>query len=144
VMWHFYVRNGIAYLPRVLRTTAGFYLDADPVQVIPTSDQERLVATLATIMAAGNESTRTPRREEYGVPVVAKAAGFSDWGKFARNAKRFAIYKTATGYEIPVLERTPVGAWTERRIGEGVEHLPDDLGEAARQLVAKAIRETSH
>ena len=141
-MWHFYVRGGIAYVPKVLKTDVGFFLDSDPVAVIPLADAERLIDTLVTAIRNGNEGGKAPARHEYGMPVVARAAGVSDWSTFARTARLFRIRQTESGYEIAAMGRASDGAWSERRFGDRVEHVTAGPTEAARRLVAKAVQET--
>src|SRR5688500_13934138 len=54
-MWHFYVRGGKAYVPVVAQTDAGFFLDIDPVAVVPVDasrphDDRRPIGTVSVSM----------------------------------------------------------------------------------------------
>lgn len=114
LMWHFYVRRGFAYVPTVAKTDAGFFVDVPPVSVVALSDRQTLIGVLERAISSGNVSIRTPRRDQYpSVPAVAAAAGLKSWSTFEKGSRCFAIYKTAAGYEIPLLKMADTGGWKE-------------------------------
>jgi len=45
-LWHIYIRSGMAYIPVVAKTVAGFYLEVEPVEVVHLSDKLALIAAL--------------------------------------------------------------------------------------------------
>jgi hypothetical protein len=36
--WEFYLRRGMGYVPTTVQTDAGFYLNVEPVDVMPVGD----------------------------------------------------------------------------------------------------------
>ena len=137
-MWHFYVRGGKAYVPVVAQTDAGFFLDIDPVAVIPVDDHEALIRTIAQQIATGNPVVAAPERSAYGTPVVVRAAGVKTWATFEKNARCFTAYRTEAGYELPPMEKTTQG-WVENM--QKAKKLPplSSSHEVAQELVQQAF-----
>lgn len=133
-LWHFYVRKGLAYIPTVAQTEAGFFIDIEPVLTLPVSDRERLIQAIASMVSRANVCVPTPARSDYGTPVVVTAAGVKTWATFEKIAQLYKIYRTDTEYEIPRVERTDRG-WMDSPYE--VKRLPLSLSheEVARILV---------
>ncbi len=136
-MWHFYIRKGMAYLPTIARTEAGFFLDIEPVVVLQADRRGDLIRALGQSIASGNVSALTPKRGAYGTPAILKAASIKTWATFERGARCYTVYRTDSGYEIPTMEHRAEG-WVEN--AEKTKRLPlsshpDDV---ARVLVDDA------
>lgn len=63
MLWHIYVRKGIAYVPTVAQTVAGFYLDIEPVVAVPATDVSAVQAAVRQAIGRGN-----PRYQPLPVP----------------------------------------------------------------------------
>src|SRR5208282_1072121 len=100
MLWHFYARKGIAYLPTVARTEAGYYQDVDPVASIPISETEALCRAVREVIARGNPVVSTPTRANMPRPVVLKYAGVNTWKAFARGTSIWSIYEENGAYKI--------------------------------------------
>jgi hypothetical protein len=73
MLWHLYLRKGTAYIPTVsLPAGAGYYLDIDPVEVVPAADSEALRHAVKQAIGRGNPRVPTPPRD--AAPVVLKYA----------------------------------------------------------------------
>jgi hypothetical protein len=62
MLWNFYLRNGTAYVPTVAQTEAGFYLDVEPVEVVPATDFQALQQAIKRSLNRGNPKVPTPSR----------------------------------------------------------------------------------
>lgn len=137
-MWHFYIRKGKAYVPTVAQTEAGFFLDIDPVTVLPADDREALVRSIADVIAAGNPVVPAPARGAYPTPAVLQAAGVKTWSTFEKSARCFTVYRTESGYEIPAMERAAEG-WVENPQRAKKLPLSSSHDEVARTLAEQVV-----
>jgi len=143
--YHFYVRNGIVYIPTMGKMDQGFYRDVEPVAVVSASNTEAMRQALAAVIARGNPIVPMLRRREWSAPVVLKYAGVRSWsafeqgmslwglddknGKFALIGKR----KQSNGATVDDPERTftfSPGSTTE----DVIEKIIVILQEAARKV----------
>ena len=99
-LWHVYIRAGIAYIPVVAKTVAGFYLEIEPVAVVQVSDKPALIKTLENVGAEGIPAVPTPPRESFSKPVVMQRAEEKSWGKFARSTELWNISLDDLCYEV--------------------------------------------
>jgi hypothetical protein len=134
MLWHLYLSKGKAYVPTVARTTAGFYMDVEPVEVIQLADVDAVEAAIRRMIASGNPEISTPSRATFPKPVVLQYAKSSSWAGFERSATCWQIARTPSGYEVGPLRPSASGGWEEDP--EQVEPLPHDVGATA---LAKAV-----
>ncbi len=88
---HVYVRRGIAYVPCLAQTTAGFYLEVNPVLTASLSVPGDLERTLARAVAHEHTSVPTPDRHARRLSVLALAANVKSASAFDRVARMFSI-----------------------------------------------------
>ncbi|MDH0863147.1 hypothetical protein [Mitsuaria sp. GD03876] len=134
-VFNLYVRDGVAYLPVTARTTAGYYLDVDPVVTLDPPDAASLEAALRRVMTAGNPERPTPSRASFPAPVVLAPAGVKSWGTFVKRAANFSI--VLRDAEVEINESGPAldGDWTEGRM----DRLACPPEEAARAIAIHVL-----
>jgi hypothetical protein len=88
---HCYVRNGIVYIPTQGMMDKGFYLDVEPVAVVPLANAKALHRAFAETIARGNPKVPIPRHPNIPTPVVLKYAGVKNWRSFARGTTTWAL-----------------------------------------------------
>jgi hypothetical protein len=112
-MWHVYVRKGMAFVPDVARTKAGFFLDIEPVRVIQVSDLHSLASAIEQAMVAGNPLVPTPTRAAFPKPVILKPAGVKNWNAFVKRAACFTIFHLGDELEISETAPNDNGDWVD-------------------------------
>src|SRR5256885_17252816 len=99
MLWNLYLRNGTAYVPTVAQTEAGFFLDTDPVEVIPAVNTEALRNAVKQAIARGNPKVPTPTRAAFPKPVVLRYAKVKSWSAFEKGCSNWTIVETDGLYQ---------------------------------------------
>ncbi len=100
MLWQVYSRKGLVYVPTVARTEAGYYMDIDPVEVVPAKDTPSLERAIKKAISNGNPIVPTPSRAAFPEPVVLKYAGMKSWRAFENGASNWTIVQKDGIYEI--------------------------------------------
>jgi hypothetical protein len=100
MLWQIYLKNGTAYVPTVAETEAGFYVDVDPVKVIPALDSEALQRAIKETIARGNPRIPTPRPAAFLKSAVLKYANVNSWSEFEKDASCWKIVENGGKYRI--------------------------------------------
>src|SRR5688572_21248607 len=82
MLWQLYLRKGMAYVPTVAQTGAGFYTNIEPVAVVPVTDSGALENAIKIAMSKGNPIVPTPTRDAFPKPVVLEYAKVKSWSAF--------------------------------------------------------------
>ena len=85
MLLNLYVKHGVAYIPTVAQTEAGFFLDTEPVAVVPVDNAEALQRAVVEAIRRGNPKIPTPTRAAFPKPVVLKYAQETSWSAFKKN-----------------------------------------------------------
>ncbi len=111
------LKEGIVYVPTVAKTKAGFYMNREPVAVVPAANTAALRRALHDVMARGNAIIPTPKRNAYPPPVLPKYAGEKTWPAFMRGASEWSIMEKNGNYQIVPYRKNPKGgeSWVEDR-----------------------------
>ena len=88
---HCYLRSGIVYIPTQGMMDKGFYLDVEPVAVVPLAETKALHNAFAETIVRGNPKVPIPRPPNYPPPVVLKYAGVKSWRSFARGTSTWSL-----------------------------------------------------
>lgn len=109
------LKNGIVYVPTVAKTETGFYMDREPVAVVPAANTEALRRALYDVVARGNAIIPTPKRNAYPPPVLPKYAGEKTWSAFMRGVSEWNISEKDGNYQIVQYRENPKrdGSWIE-------------------------------
>lgn len=126
MLWNLYIRNGTAYVPTVAQTEAGFFLDVDPVAVVPVTDTEALQNALKLSIDRGNPRVPTPTRAAFPKPVVLKYAKVKSWAAFEKGCSNWTIVQQDGCYQIKRGRKRPDSGW-EDDAGQ-IEALPVGIG----------------
>jgi hypothetical protein len=54
------LKDGIVYVPTIVKTEAGFYMHHEPVAVVPVANTDALWRAFHDVMEKGNEIVPTP------------------------------------------------------------------------------------
>jgi hypothetical protein len=111
--WHVYVRKGMAFVPNVAQTEAGFFLDVDPVRVAKLDDLQSLASAIEQAIAAGNPRVPTPTRAAFPKPVILKPAGAKNWKGFVERGACFTVFHSRDELELTETSRNDEGEWLD-------------------------------
>src|SRR5262245_20536350 len=100
MLWNLYLSKGIVIIPTVSKTVAGFYLETEPVEVVPAQDVDRLDLALKRTIERGTPIVSTPTRAKFPEPVVLKYAKENSLASFEKRASCFSLVKRESVYEI--------------------------------------------
>jgi hypothetical protein len=128
-------------IPTKARTTAGFYMDVEPVEVADITEPHAVQQALKRAWARGNPLVATPSRRDYPRPVVLHHAGVRTWASYEKGVRSWSIDQSGGVFEIIPLRRR-----RDRGLEEDIEHrkvLPqgaglDDLAARVAEIVALA------
>ncbi len=138
-LWHVYVRQGIAYVPTVARADAGFYLDIEPVAVVPATDVDGVQAAVRKAIGKGNPRIPTPSRATFPKPVILKHAKAKSWSVFEKGASVLTISRKGDCYKIQAGRKRPDAGWEPDP--SQVELLPEGAGvEVVAERVSSAVK----
>jgi hypothetical protein len=104
---------GTVYVPTVAQTEAGFYLDIDPVEVVPAADTESLQRTIRKALSSGNPIVATPTRATFPKPVVVKYAKVKSWSTFEKGTLVWTIVENSGNYQIEPKRKAPDRGWED-------------------------------
>jgi len=108
------LKNDTVYLPTVAKTEAGFYLNREPVAVVPAAETDLLRSALHDVISRGNAVIPTPKRDAFPLPVLPKYAGEKTWSAFMRGASEWKIGEKDGNYEIVQYRKHHKnGSWVE-------------------------------
>ncbi len=113
MFFHFYLRNGIVFVPTTGRVVPGGpYRDMEPVAVVPLSNPEAMRQALRAAISRGNPPAPRYPPGAHPQPVVVKYAGVKSWAAFARGTLAWGISERDGKYQIIGYSRHPDG-WRE-------------------------------
>ena len=141
MLWHMYLHKAMAYVPTIAQTQAGFYMDIEPVAVIPVTNVGALENAIRVAMGKGNPIVPTPARAAFPKPVVLRYAKVKSWSAFERDALSWTILEKAGRYQIEPGRKRPDGKGWEPD-PDRVETLPPGTtpDEVARRVAAILAR----
>lgn len=113
MLYHCIFKNDIVYLPTVAKVEAGYYMDIEPVAVVPVSNTESLRRAFSDTMSRGNKVIPTPTRANHPPPVLLKYAGAKTWAALQRGALTWDIKEKDGNYQIVGHRTHPKGYWEE-------------------------------
>jgi hypothetical protein len=139
--WMMIFRRGKVFIPTMARTTAGFYLAVDPVEVVNASDSDAIESAFLKTIQSGHPTVPTPSRDGFPEWVVLKYAGVKSAATFERLAKSWALSIRGENYALTPYRPFETGGSVEDT--EQVELIPiaTPLPEVVRRLVNKAKSE---
>ena len=140
---HVYLRNGTVYVPTVVQTEAGFYMDVEPVRVVPATDSKVMQRMIMEAMSNGNPVIPTPTRATFPKPVLLSYANVRSWSAFEKDAQVWTIYVQNGNYQIKPGRRRADRGWEDDP--ERAESLPpgtvlDAVAQRVASLVEIALR----
>ena len=131
------LKNAQVYLPTVAKTEAGFYMNREPVAVVPASDADALRRELRKLLKHGNPAIPTPKRDALPRPVLLKYAGERSWSAFMRGASEWDIYEKDGKYQITPYRKDPEGS--QNWVADSERRLTFPLGTSADEVIERMI-----
>jgi hypothetical protein len=113
MLWHFYLRNDTAFVPTMGQTEAGFYLDIEPVEVVPAKDIQALRGAIQQAINRGNPRVSTPSRATFPKPVVLRHAKVKSWSAFEKGAMNWKVIEKDGNYQIKPGRKHPERGWED-------------------------------
>jgi hypothetical protein len=139
------LKDGVVYLPTVAKTEAGFYIDREPVAVVPVMETGALRHALQEVTRRGNPIIPTPKRNAFPPPVLPKYAGVKSWSKFMQGASDWKIVEHNRSYRIVPYRKDPKGGPSrvedrDRKIDLPPGTAPDEMIEQMIAILQDAAR----
>lgn len=107
--FHFYLKNGIVYVPIVGKMGEGFYRDIQPVAVVAASNTGALREALSGAIAHGNPRVPMLQRRQWPPPVILKYAGAKNWSSFERDMSLWGLEEKNGAFTIMGKRKKPDG-----------------------------------
>jgi hypothetical protein len=124
MLFHAYLRDGIAYIPTVVRLQkGGAFMDVEPVAVEPVANTEGLRRAFSDAIARENVFVPNPPKNNWPRPILLKYSGAKTWSAFARNASVWSIDEENGVYSIGGYKEHPDGYWVRDK-SRKIEFLP--------------------
>lgn len=139
MLWNVYLREGMAFIPTVAQTDAGFFLDVDPVGVVSATDAEALQHAIKQAIGRGNPKVPAPTRAAFPKPVVLRYAKLKSWTAFEKGCLNWTIVEKDGGYHVKQGRRRPDRGWEDDP--ERTEALPPGTGiDEVAQRVSSSVQ----
>jgi hypothetical protein len=144
MFFHGYLRNGVVYVPTVVRLQkGGAYMDVDPVAVEPIANAEGLRRAFSDAIARKNVFVPNPPKDNWPRPILLKYSRAKTWSAFARGASMWSIDEENGVYSIAAYKEHPDGYWVRDKnrktefpsgtpVGEVIDRMIAILQDAAR------------
>ncbi len=114
MLWKIYLRKRMAYVPTVAATEAGFFLEIDPVEVVPADEAEAVQAAIKRALGRGNPKVPTPTRAAAPKPVILKYANVNSWSAFENGTETWTVIQDDNGsYQIKRGRRRSDAGWED-------------------------------
>jgi hypothetical protein len=139
MLWNVYLRNGMAFIPTVAQTDAGFFLDVDPVGVVSATDTEALQHAIKQALGRGNPKVPAPTRAVFPKPVLLKYAKVKSWPAFEKGCLNWTIVEKDGVYHVKQGRRRPDRGWEDDP--KRIEALPPGAGiDEVAQRVTSSVQ----
>jgi hypothetical protein len=113
MLWRFYLRKGIVYIPTLGKIDKGFYRGVEPVAVVPMSNTEALHRALLDAVMRGNPAIPRLQQGERHTPITLKYAGVKTWSAFERGTSYWGIEERDGIFRIVFHQRAETQGWEE-------------------------------
>jgi hypothetical protein len=113
MLWNVYLRQGVAYIPTVAQTDAGFFLDVDPVAVVSATDTEALQHAIKQAIGRGNPKVPAPTRAAFPKPVLLGYAKVKSWSAFEKGCLSWTIVEKNGVYCVKPGLKRPDHGWED-------------------------------
>lgn len=89
--WNIYLVRDKLIVPTFAKTSAGFYVEVEPVFVSSISDFGDSVNAIKQALELGNPRIPTPDREKVSRPVILQHAHAKSWSSFIQKATCWSV-----------------------------------------------------
>jgi hypothetical protein len=135
MLCHLYIRNGTAYVPTAAKTQAGYYLDIEPVEVVPISDDEGFARAIRRSIDRGHPVVSTPTRATgFPKPVILASAKVRTPAAFEKDASYWQLCKTDHSYVIENWKKGSQTGWVPDLSRIEILPIGTSVDEAIKQL----------
>jgi hypothetical protein len=144
MLYNSFLKEGVVYVPTVVKLQTGAYMDTEPVTVVPVASTEGLRLALLGVIAKGNAVVPNAPKDNWPPPVLLKYTRAKTWSAFKRGASHWHIQDKDGNYQIVGYRTHLKGYWEEdpdqiikfaagSTIDEVIERMITILQDAARQ-----------
>jgi hypothetical protein len=104
------IRKGVIYIPTLVKTEWGVYMDTDPVSIV-NLEVEDLTVIIKNMLEKGNPIIPHPSREEISrkPQPLLKAAKVSSWKKFAEGGGTYTLTQQKEGFILDFYKKDETG-----------------------------------
>jgi hypothetical protein len=134
-MWHVYYRSSKFIIPTTARVDAGFFIDIEPVSIVPGKDEAALRASIQTAVERGNPTIAARPRTELPKPVVLAHAGVKSWSAFERGSICWTLTQEDGCYVVTSTGRPTNGKWVD----DPANTVRVDLNDGSQGLTAALL-----
>jgi hypothetical protein len=113
MLYNCFFKNGVVYVPTVVKMQTGVYSDVEPVAVVPVGNTEGLRHAFSEAIGRRNVIVPNPAKNKWPPPVLLKYSGAKTWSAFARGASTWSIKEKDGDYEIAGYRTHAKGYWEE-------------------------------
>jgi hypothetical protein len=143
-----YLREGKTYLPTVAKTDAGFYMNVEPVAVIPVADLGALRNAFRDVLVRGTPIIPTPKRNAYPPSLLPRYAGVKTDRAFMQQAAHWSMDDKGGEFKIIGYRVHDDGYWVQdpaQKIDFAANSTIEDvIGRMIAILQEAARRQRSH
>jgi hypothetical protein len=114
MLYNCFLKDGIVYVPTVVKMQTGVYSDVEPVAVVPVTNTEVLRRGFLRAIAKENIVVPNPPKNKWPPPILLKYTGAKTWSAFARGASQWSIIQDKHGNcQIIGYRNHPDGYWAQ-------------------------------
>jgi hypothetical protein len=138
-LWLVFLFKEQVFVPTMARTTAGFYMGIEPVEVVNALDRAALEQAIIRVVKRGNPSVPTPTRTTFPKSPLLKYAKMKSISSFDKVAKSWKFSKRDGAFLIvPYRHRKDTGQEEDTERGEAI---PGDvpLETIVRRLINRVL-----
>ena len=113
MLYNCFLKNGIIYVPTVVKMQTGVYSDEEPVAVVPTANSQGLRRAFQDAIGRGNVVVPNPPKDNWPSPVLLKYTGAKTRSAFKHGASTWSIKEKDGNYQIVGYRTHRNGYWQE-------------------------------
>jgi hypothetical protein len=136
------IRKGLAFVPTMAETEAGFYMAIEPVEMVDAADAQAIEAAMVRAVERGNPIVPTPVRGAFPEPVLLRHAGVKSLATFERLAKTWKLSKVGNSFTLAPYRPSEHGGSEEDVERSEVISATTSIVDVVRRLVRRATAES--
>lgn len=143
MLYNCFLKDGIVYVPTVVKMQTGVYSDEEPVAVVSAADSQGLRHAFLDTIGRGNAVVPNPPKDKWPPPVLLKYTGAKNWSAFKRGASTWSIKEKNENYQLIGYRTHRDGYWQEdldQKINFPPGTAVDDVIDRMIAIIQEAVR----